>query len=57
MEQLWDLLADNNTVVGRLATTAALLIAAFAVAAVGGRLVGWRGRAPFKRYYARKARH
>jgi len=52
----FELLRDNNSVLGRLVTTVVLLVVALLVAAATGWLVG-RRRAddPYTRYYLRKA--
>lgn len=55
MDQLLDLLRDNSTVVGRLVSTVVLIFAAVLIAALAGRVVAWRVRDPYNRYYARKA--
>jgi small-conductance mechanosensitive channel len=52
---LLNLLGDNTSVTGRLATTAALIIFAFVVAMVIGWLVGRRADDAYTRYYLRKA--
>jgi small-conductance mechanosensitive channel len=52
---LFDLLRDNSTVVGRLVSTIALAVVALIVAGLVGRLVARRVRDPYNRYYARKA--
>ena len=57
MAELLDLLRDNTTVLGRLVTSVALLVAAVFVALVAGPLAGRRVDDPYNRYYLRKAIH
>jgi small-conductance mechanosensitive channel len=57
VRDILNLLRDNESVPGRLATTAVLLLAAVAVAVALGRLAAWRVKDPYNRYYARKAVH
>jgi small-conductance mechanosensitive channel len=49
-----DLLADNQSVAGRAATSAAILIGAIVVAWLGGRVASARSDDPHTRYYTRK---
>ena len=55
MDALVELLLDNESVAGRLVTTAAVVAAAVALAGLAGRLAARRGHDPTARYYARKA--
>jgi small-conductance mechanosensitive channel len=57
VNELIDLLRDNSSVLGRLVTTAVFVAVAVLVAAVGGRLAGWRVSDGYTRYYARKITH
>ncbi len=57
MSGFLELLRDNTSVLGRLVTTAALVVLAFLVAAVAGWLVSRRTDDPYTRYYLRKAIH
>ena len=54
MRQLLELLRDNDSVLGRLVTTAALLAVALPVAALLARLVARRADDAYSRYYLRK---
>jgi small-conductance mechanosensitive channel len=49
-----DLLRDNSSVLGRLVTTAALVLLAVPLAALLGRLAARRGSDGYSRYYLRK---
>lgn len=51
---MWDLIVDNRTVGGRLATTAIVLLAAAFLSSLVGRLAGRRADDPYARYYVRK---
>lgn len=55
MDALVELLLDNESVVGRLVTTAVVVALAVVLAGVAGRLAARRGHDPTARYYARKA--
>lgn len=57
MSGFLELLRHNTSVLGRLVTTAALVVLAFLVAAVTGWLVSRRADDPYTRYYLRKAIH
>jgi hypothetical protein len=57
VDDFLSLLRNNETILGRLVTTAVMLAAAVTTAAAGGRLVGWRVDDSYNRYYARKAVH
>ena len=57
MDEFLDLLRDNTTVLGRLVTTAALLVGAVVVAWIAGRLTTARIDDPYNRYYIRKVVH
>ena len=52
--ELWHLLADNQTAIGRSVTTAAIVVGGFLVAWVVGRLAGRASADVTARYYARK---
>jgi small-conductance mechanosensitive channel len=54
VNRVWELLADNSTVTGRLVTTAVLVLGAWVVGGFLGRLVGGRRSDPFDRYVTRK---
>ena len=54
VERVWELLADNQTAGGRLATSVAVLVVAALIAAVVGRLLARRTDDPYAKYYARK---
>jgi small-conductance mechanosensitive channel len=54
MDALFDLLADNEGVTGRLVTSAALVALAITIATVLGRLLARRADDPYTRYYVRK---
>lgn len=53
-ERVWDLLVDNQTTTGRLATSVAVLVIAALLASVVGRLLARRTDDPYAKYYARK---
>jgi small-conductance mechanosensitive channel len=55
MDRLVELLQDTSSVLGRLVTTAALVLVAVAV--VFGRLSAMKVRDSYNRYYVRKATH
>jgi small-conductance mechanosensitive channel len=55
--RLWALLTDNQTLAGKLFTTAVLLLAAAIVGAVVGRLLARRAGDPYRSYYHRKVTH
>ncbi len=57
MSGFFELLRDNTSVLGRLVTTAALVVLGFLAAAVAGWLVGRRADDPYIRYYLRKVIH
>jgi small-conductance mechanosensitive channel len=57
VNELIDLLGDSSSVLGRLVSTAVFVAVAVLVAAVGGRLAGWRVSDGYTRYYARKITH
>ena len=57
MSEFLDLLRDNTSVLGRLVTTAVLVVVAVLVALVAGRLAGSRVDDPYNRYYVRKMIH
>ena len=52
MDRLIDLLADNDTVAGRLVTSGDIVVAAYLVAVVLGWVTRARSRSTFGRYYA-----
>lgn len=54
MEGLLELLADNESVTGRLVTSAFVVVTAAVVASVAAPLVGRRFEEPSARYYAKK---
>ncbi|MEZ5411117.1 MAG: mechanosensitive ion channel [Acidimicrobiales bacterium] len=54
MKELWRVVVDVETVGGRLATTGVLVVAAWLLATIAGRLLAGRRRDPFDRYVARK---
>ena len=53
-EQVWDLLADNQTTSGRFATSAVVILLAVALAYLLGRLFASRTDDAYAKYYARK---
>ncbi len=55
MDAFVELLRDNSSVLGRLVTTAALILLAVPLAALLGRLAARRGSDGYSRYYLRKA--
>jgi small-conductance mechanosensitive channel len=57
MDRLWELLRDNDSVVGRLTTSLVIVVAGLIVAIVVGRLLALRFEDPVSRYYARKLTH
>lgn len=57
VSEFLDLLRDNTSVLGRLVTTAVLVVVAVLVALVAGRLAGRRVDDPYSRYYVRKVIH
>ncbi len=57
MDGLLDLITDNESVAGRLVTSAVVVVVAFVVAAVSGRLLARRMTDAQSRYYARKLVH
>jgi small-conductance mechanosensitive channel len=54
VDEIIDLLRDNQSVAGRLVTSAGVILVAVVVAAAAGGLVARRADDPFGRYYARK---
>lgn len=54
LDQVWDLLGDNRTSGGRLATSAVVVLIGVLVAQVLGRVLGRRTDDPYTKYYARK---
>ncbi len=54
MDRVLELILDNDTVGGRLATSAALLVSGALVSTVVGRLLARRADDVYARYYARK---
>ena len=57
MSEFLDLLRDNTSVLGRLVTTAVLVVVAVLIALVAGRLAGRRVDDAYNRYYVRKVIH
>lgn len=57
MNRLWELIVDVDTVAGKLATSAALLVIAAFFALLLGRLLAHRTRDPYGKYYTRKITH
>lgn len=55
MQELWQLLSDNQSAVGRIVTTAVIVVVGVAMAALIGRLAAKRSSDATGRYYARKA--
>lgn len=57
MQDLWEGLRDNDSVGGRAATSAVVILVGIAAAFVAGRVVSRRFDDPFGRYYAKKVAH
>jgi small-conductance mechanosensitive channel len=57
VNDLWELLTNNDSVGEKLASSLAILIAAWVVGVVGGRLLAHRARDRYRKYYTRKASH
>lgn len=57
MDGFLELLRDNTSVLGRLVTTVALIVVALLLGSLLGRLVAWRVKDAYNRYYLRKAIH
>jgi small-conductance mechanosensitive channel len=55
MDRLLELLLDNTSVVGRLVTSAAVIVLAIPLAALVGGVVARRAEDPYRGYYLRKA--
>lgn len=53
-QRLWDLVADNQSVGGRLASSAVIIVVAVLLARVIGALAARRADDPYARYYVRK---
>jgi small-conductance mechanosensitive channel len=51
---VWDLVTDNESVLGRLVTSAAVIVVAVAVGWLVGRIAAHRADDSYERYYARK---
>lgn len=54
LQELWELVADNQTTGGRFATSAVVVLLGVVVAAVAGRALARRADDVYSRYYARK---
>lgn len=54
LERAWDLIVDNRTGGGRLATSAVVVVIGLLVAQVLGRILARRTDDPYAKYYARK---
>jgi small-conductance mechanosensitive channel len=54
VEDLWDLVRDNQSVAGRIVTSAVVVAVAVVVALAGGRVLAARADDAQSRYYARK---
>ena len=54
---MWDLISDNDSVSGKLVTTAVIMLVAVVVAVVVGRFTSRRADDRYRRYYARKIAH
>lgn len=53
-QRLWDLIVDNQTAGGRLATTVVVVLVAGLLSSLVGRLASRRADDPYARYYVRK---
>ena len=53
-QRLWDLLIDNESAGGRLATSAVIVVVAVLVSSLVGSLLARRADDPYSRYYVRK---
>ena len=56
VNRLWDLIADNDSVGGKLGTSALIAVAAFAVGVLGGRMLARRVSDRYRKYYTRRSR-
>ncbi len=57
MIEIWGLIADNESVGGKLVTSAAIVTAAVLIGGFVGRLLGRRGTDRYRKYYTRKFSH
>lgn len=57
MNQLLELLGDNSSVLGRVVTSAAMVVIALVLATLAGWVVSRRADDPYARYYLRKIVH
>jgi small-conductance mechanosensitive channel len=57
VDEVWELLRDNDSVAGRCATTALVVMGAAVFATLAGRLLARRFEGSFGRYYTRKIVH
>lgn len=57
METVWDLITDNDSVVGKLVSTALIAVVAVVLGMMAGSIASGRVGDRYRRYYVRKAAH
>ncbi len=57
MDTVWNLVADNNHVEGKLVTTGVIIVAAILFGSLAGRVLSRRADDRYRKYYTRKVAH